>query len=126
MKFVDAATDRDIAHPRAYLYRIGLNLVRGLGRRRPTVTLDEAGELEDENAPAPDPDRALREEQAQAALARLAAAKPDFYDVLHLHLFEEMTFDAISDVLERNRNTVSAQYRYALQYLRRHGEVSHV
>ncbi len=132
MKFVDAVLDRDpqhpIANPRAYLYQIGLNLVRNLGRRRPAANLDafaDLADLEDESAAAPDLDSLLRAEQVQAALDALAAARPDFYDVLHLHLFEDMTFDAISDLLDANRNTVSARYRYALQYIHKHGELSH-
>lgn len=131
MKFIDAVLDRDphrpIANPRAYLYRIGLNLVRNLGRRNASASLDDVADLADlegESAAAPDLDRLLRAEQVQAALDALAAARPDFYDVLHLHLFEDMTFDAVSELLGVNRNTVSARYRYALQYIRQHSELS--
>lgn len=125
MKFVDAAAKKPIEHPKAYLYMIGLNLMRNLGRRPKDLSLDEAGEVEDESAALPALDAEVDAAAAKDALRALADAKPRFYDVVHLHLFEDMTFDEIGAVLERNRNTVTAQYRYGLQYLRRYIGESH-
>jgi RNA polymerase sigma-70 factor (ECF subfamily) len=125
MKFAEAISKRDIAYPRAYLYTIGLNLVRNLGRRKPTVALEESEELPDENAANPDLDFELEQEELREAMALLAVNRPAFYDVLHLRVFEELSFDAVAATLERNRNTVTAQYRYALRHLRRYIEEIH-
>jgi RNA polymerase sigma factor (sigma-70 family) len=125
MKFADAILKREIANPKGYLYMIGLNLVRNLGRRPPMAPLEDDSELPDDHEPV----QVLVDEADQTvvrdAMSKLAADRPAFYDVLHLHVFEELSFDDISGLLERNRNTVSAQYRYALQYLRRHMEENH-
>ena len=125
MKFADAMSKREIAHPRAYLYTIGFNLVRNLGRRQPMVPLEESGELSDANAAVPDLDVEVEQAALREAMARLAADKPAFYDVLHLRIFEGLSFDDVSEWLKRNRNTVTAQYRYALRHLRRYIEENH-
>jgi RNA polymerase sigma-70 factor (ECF subfamily) len=124
MKFVDAMSKREIDHPRSYLYMIGLNLVRNLGRRKATVALEDLDELPDPDAIMPDLDGEVKQQEVQIAMARLAEEKPAFYDVLHLRIFEELSFDDIGEMLKRNRNTVTAQYRYALGHLKTFIEVS--
>lgn len=121
-KFADALAARDIAHPRAYLYTIGLNLVRNLGRRPQTVPMDEVPEPVHDDGEEPNWDFDVEQSALRRALARLADEKPSFYDVLHLRVFEELGFDDVSACLDRNRNTVTAQYRYALRHLRRYIE----
>jgi len=118
MKFADALSKREIEFPRSYLYMIGLNLVRNRGRQKPTVSLDEVGDLPDEDAPMPEIDREVEQEKLQRAMERLAEKKPAFYDVLHLRIFEELSFDDVAELLKRNRNTVTAQYRYALGHMK--------
>jgi RNA polymerase sigma-70 factor (ECF subfamily) len=117
IKFINALSKKKIYNPKAYLFQIAINLVRNAYRNPKHVTLDIIQEIpekeyEDEELP-------VTEEELQQSLAELARKKPDFYDVLHLHIFEKMTFDQISDLKERNRNTVSSQYRYAIHYLRK-------
>lgn len=41
-------------------------------------------------------------------------------DVLHLHVFEGLTFQEIADATGASINTVASRYRYALQKLREH------
>jgi len=125
MKFAEAISKREIAHPRAYLYTIGLNLIRNLDRRKPTVALDELEELADDTATDPDLDIEVEQEALREAMALLAVNRPAFYDVLHLRVFEELSFDNVAVTLKRNRNTVTAQYRYALRHLRRYIEEIH-
>jgi RNA polymerase sigma-70 factor (ECF subfamily) len=122
MKFADAISKREIEHPRSYLYMIGLNLVRNRGRRKPEVSLEEVDELPDDGAPMPDLDDEIEQEALRDAMERLAESKPAFYDVVHFRIFEEMNFDEVAELLKRNRNTVTAQYRYALGHLKRYIE----
>jgi DNA-directed RNA polymerase specialized sigma24 family protein len=61
----------------------------------------------------------VSEEELKNSLVRLAEEKPDFYDVLHLHIFEKMTFDQISSVKEKSRDTIASRYRYAIHYLQK-------
>ena len=125
MKFADAILKREIANPKAYLYMIGLNLVRNLGRRVPMASLGEESEVPDDDELVEAYDDEAEQTVVRAAMSKLAADRPAFYDVLHLHIFEELSFDDISGLLERNRNTVTAQYRYALQHLRRYMKENH-
>jgi RNA polymerase sigma-70 factor, ECF subfamily len=55
----------------------------------------------------------------QAALNQaLQALPPEQREVVHLHVYEGMTFQEIARATEASINTVSARYRYALDKLR--------
>ena len=43
---------------------------------------------------------------------------PEQREVIHLHVFEGMTFQEIADAADLSINTISARYRYALARLR--------
>lgn len=75
------------------------------------------------------PDEALLEtvspESAAAADARVAlqralrALPADQREVVHLHVFEGMTFQEVAAVTGDSINTVASRYRYALAHMRR-------
>lgn len=50
---------------------------------------------------------------------------PEQREVVHLKVFEGLTFDEIADVTETPRNTVTSRYRYALDKLRAHLTLPH-
>ena len=55
----------------------------------------------------------------QAALEQaLAALPPEQREAVHLHVYEGMTFQEISAIVDASINTVAARYRYALAALR--------
>jgi RNA polymerase sigma factor (sigma-70 family) len=43
---------------------------------------------------------------------------PDQREVLHLHVFEGLTFQEIADLSAESINTISSRYRYAVTKLR--------
>ncbi|MBN1949540.1 MAG: sigma-70 family RNA polymerase sigma factor [Candidatus Cloacimonetes bacterium] len=115
LKFIGAIWQQQVQSPRAYLFRIALNLIRKSYSSSQPVIIDFNEEL------LPNPvteESPLSEEELQSGLQILAREKPRFYDVLHLHIFSRFTFDRISEVTGENRNTIASRYRYALKYLR--------
>ena len=80
-------------------------------------------ELRDRNAPL-DPDSAWfsapdRDYAAEQNLRRALEALPsDQRQVMVLHIWGELTFSQISDLLDLSSNTVASRYRYALAKLR--------
>ena len=48
----------------------------------------------------------------------MAELPPGQRAVLHLKLWEDLTFDAIADALDLSPNTAASRYRYALDKLR--------
>jgi len=104
-------------NPRGYLFKIALNLLRNTSRNRKTVSLNPEFDLPDQEEEAEE--YPISEAELQRSLKTLASQKASFYEVLHLHIFEKMTFDKIAELLNKNRNTVSSQYRYAVSYLKK-------
>ena len=100
--------------PRAYLLRLAHNAAIDLFRRRAVREKyqDEALEL---FAESPDPDEKAFREAVSLALETLPAEQRA---VVHLKLWEDMTFDAIAEVLNVSINTAASRYRYALDKLR--------
>ncbi len=66
-------------------------------------------------AKSPDPDEQLFREKLAAALGELP---PDQRAVVHLKLWEKLTFEAIAETLEIPLNTAASRYRYGLDKLR--------
>ncbi len=119
-QFVNALSDREITNPVGYLYKIALNNVRKQYRRKREGFLDFNPDNYEEKEK--NESMVLGETELKSALTSLAAEKPDFYDVLHLHIYESMTFDQISEFRDENRNTVASRFRYALAFLRKYIE----
>ena len=103
---------------RAYLIRLAHNLAVDLMRRRATRGKNY-GQLAAESgpvfAPVADPD-----EQAfrQALTAALEELPPQQRAVVHLKLWEGLTFEAIAEALHIKPNTAASRYRYGLDKLR--------
>jgi RNA polymerase sigma-70 factor, ECF subfamily len=108
----------DVRDERAFLLRLAHNLAIDLIRRRGTR---EKNFEQLAAAPAPifasatEPDeRAFRE----ALSAALGEIPPDQRAVVHLKLWEGLTFDQIADLLGIPLNTAASRYRYGLDKLR--------
>lgn len=104
--------------PRAFLLRMAHNLAIDLFRRRQSLE-NTRSRLEQDMAPlfapAPDPDEAVLRGNMAAALGELPA---DQRAVVHLKLWEGLTFEAISGLLEIPLNTAASRYRYGLDKMR--------
>ena len=103
---------------RAFLIRLVHNLAIDLMRRRRAREKKYerlAGETATLFAPSADPDeRALR-----AALTEALGELPfEQRAVVHLKLWEGLTFEAIADALDLSPNTAASRYRYGLDKLR--------
>jgi RNA polymerase sigma-70 factor (ECF subfamily) len=108
----------DIRDGRAFLIRLAHNAAIDLIRRRGTrerTRENFAAESISPFAPAPDPD----EQTFRAGLARaLAGLPPEQRAVVHLKLWEGLTFEQIADALDIPQNTAASRYRYGLDKLR--------
>ena len=66
-------------------------------------------------AQSADPDEQVFREKLAEALGELP---PDQRAVLHLKLWEKLTFEAIAETLEIPLNTAASRYRYGIDKLR--------
>jgi len=103
---------------RAFLVRLVHNLAIDLMRRRRTREQNYerlAGETASLFAPEADPD----EQAFRAALTEALGELPiEQRAVVHLKLWEGLTFEAISEALDLSPNTAASRYRYGLDKLR--------
>jgi len=105
--------------PRAYLLRMAHNLAVDLVRRRSARdrALDRLeAECREWFAASPDPDEASFREALAEGLAQLPEEQRV---VVHLRLWEDMTFEGIADALGIPVNTAASRYRYGIDKLRR-------
>src|ERR1039457_4422771 len=120
--FVKLAGDEDlltgVRDERAFLIRLAHNAAIDLIRRRGTrdKTRDRfAAEIISPFAPTTDPDeQTFRDELAEA----LAELPEEQRVVVHLKLWEGLTFEEIAGALEIPPNTAASRYRYGLDKLR--------
>ena len=120
--FVKLARDPNlldgVRDERAFLIRLAHNAAIDLIRRRGTraKTRDQfAAENISPFAPASDPD----EQTFRATLAEaLAELPPEQRAVVHLKLWERLSFEQIADALDIPLNTAASRYRYGLDKLR--------
>jgi RNA polymerase sigma-70 factor (ECF subfamily) len=103
---------------RAFLIRLAHNAAVDLMRRRGTRQRyhEEYGQEQSSAfAAAADPDEGAFRAQLSAALGQLP---PEQRAVVHLKLWEGLTFERIATVLEIPPNTAASRYRYGLDKLR--------
>jgi len=107
-----------VRNERAFLIRLAHNIAIDTIRRRGTRdrTREQfAAEIISPFAPASDPD----EQNFRGALVRaLGDLPPDQRAVVHLKLWEGLTFEQIADTLGIPLNTAASRYRYGLDKLR--------
>jgi RNA polymerase sigma-70 factor (ECF subfamily) len=103
---------------RGYLFRLSHNLAIDLIRRRATRDRHReqfAAARGNLFAPPTDPD----EKDFAARLAEaLGELPPEQRAVVHLKLWEKLTFEQIADALDIPANTAASRYRYAIDKLR--------
>jgi len=101
-----------------FLLRLSHNLAIDLMRRHGTREKNY-NQLAQEPmalfANSPDPDEQTFRETLAAALGELSA---DQRAVVHLKLWEKLTFEAIAETLEIPPNTAASRYRYGIDKLR--------
>jgi len=107
-----------VREDRAFLIRLAHNLAIDSMRRRGTREKNYA-QLAEEMlvifAPAVAPDEAEFREALSEALGELP---PEQRAVVHLKLWEKLTFEQIAEALEIPQNTAASRYRYGLDKLR--------
>ena len=108
----------NVRNERAFLIRLAHNLAIDLIRRRDTrehTKENFAAETISIFAPASDPDEEFFRRELSVALEDLPE---DQRAVVHLKLWEGLTFDEIAGALEISPNTAASRYRYGLDKLR--------
>jgi RNA polymerase sigma-70 factor (ECF subfamily) len=96
----------------AYFRTAVRNAAYSLLRHRRTVRSNEEAMLEPV-VPGCSPAEQAALEQA------LRALPPDQREVVHLHVYEGMTFQEVANATGESINTVAARYRYALDKMRK-------
>jgi RNA polymerase sigma-70 factor, ECF subfamily len=107
-----------IREERAFLIRLAHNAAIDLMRRRGTRDKTKenfAAENISPFAPTSDPDEKLFREELSVALGELPEEQRA---VVHLKLWEGLTFEEIAAALELSPNTAASRYRYGLDKLR--------
>lgn len=107
----------DLQDERRYLLRLAHNLAIDLFRRRGARqrTLDRLAPQLELFAPAEHPDEAAVRTRLAAALGEIP---PDQRAVVHLKLWEGLTFEQIASTLGIPLNTAAGRYRYGIDKLR--------
>lgn len=103
---------------RAFLIRLAHNAAIDLMRRRSTRARHHeqfGAEKISPFAAATDPDEAAFRTELSTALGELP---PDQRAVVHLKLWEGLTFEQIAEAMEIPLNTAASRYRYGLDKLR--------
>jgi RNA polymerase sigma-70 factor (ECF subfamily) len=103
---------------RAFLIRLAHNAAIDLIRRRDARDRTKenfAAETTSPFADAANPDKKFFRDELAAALAELPEEQRA---VLHLKLWEELTFGEIAAVLDISPNTAASRYRYGIDKLR--------
>ena len=107
----------EVREPRAWLIRLAHRLAIDMHRRRSSrdrLLERVAAEAPQVFAPSDDPD----EQSFRKALASgLAELPPEQRAVVHLKLWEQMTFAQIAETLGISGNTAASRYRYGLDKL---------
>lgn len=109
---------RGAREERAFLIRLAHNAAIDLMRRRGTRQKYQdqlAEELPAIFATGDNPDEAEFRQSLSRALAELP---PEQRAVVHLKLWENLTFEQIAETLEISPNTAASRYRYGLDKLR--------
>jgi RNA polymerase sigma-70 factor (ECF subfamily) len=107
-----------VREERAFLIRLAHNAAIDLIRRRGTRERTKenfAAETISIFAPTSDPDEKVFREELAVALGELPEEQRA---VVHLKLWDGLTFEEIADALEISPNTAASRYRYALDKLR--------
>jgi RNA polymerase sigma-70 factor (ECF subfamily) len=107
-----------VREERAFLIRLAHNAAIDLMRRRGTrdrTRENFAAEMISPFAPTSDPDEKVYREELAVALGELPEEQRA---VVHLKLWEGLTFEEIAAALEIPPNTTASRYRYALDKLR--------
>lgn len=105
---------RGVRDERAFLLRMVYTRVVDASRRR-EVRVRHAENATPVFAEAEDPDEAAFRDALAAALAELPAEQRA---VVHLKLWEGLTFEAIATAIGIPANTAASRYRYGLDKLR--------
>ena len=116
MKFIDAAAQKELINPKAYLFQIAMNQIRNFSRKAKVISLSDEYDIPDIET---EENELIGEETFKDSLSYLAKEKPLLYDVLHLHIFGKMTFEEIGKIKEISKDTIASRYRYALKFLRK-------
>jgi len=106
---------RALAQPKSYLFAMAHRAVidsvrRAETRQRRHETADEPSALFQ-----PNPDHAFFQAEVAAAMAELPVEQRA---VVHLKLWEDLTFEQIGEALGIPANTAASRYRYAVDKLR--------
>lgn len=103
---------------RAFIFRVARNTVIDHYRQshKETLPLEQAEDLADENK-ATEKELAIKFEISQL-LEVLQTLKPEYQEILTLRFVEDMSFDEIAEVLQKDKNNIRVTLHRALSQLK--------
>ena len=105
---------RDVKQWKSYLRKVVRNECYRMLRLRRLDSLDrQVGTLLE-----PASDEAIAPEERDAVERAVRALAAEQREVVHMRIYENMTFQQIADELDVSINTVASRYRYAMDRLR--------
>ena len=111
---------RHIDDPRTYLRAAVRNACYSLLRSRRLRGSPAGGPGEELLEAIPEAAQPVPLEDRLALDAGIRALPPEQREVVHLHVFEGLTFKEVAAATGEPANTVASRYRYALEKLRAH------
>jgi RNA polymerase sigma-70 factor (ECF subfamily) len=109
---------KSAGNERAFLLRLAHNVARDRWRRETTRSKHESSlalESVEIFSASENPDEQLFRERVASALSEVPAEQRA---IVHLKLWENLTFEAIGETLQISPHTAASRYRYALDKLR--------
>lgn len=128
-KFINAVFEREINNPKSYLFMITMNVMKNRGREKFKDTISYEDEINYDNKNEYPQDISNFETEfdketdllkLDKALKRLSEIKPEFYNILHLHIYSGFSFTDIAEIESLNRNTVTGRFMYAIKHLKKY------
>jgi RNA polymerase sigma-70 factor (ECF subfamily) len=114
-RMLDRGIPREIASAEAFMRTVVRNEAYRLLERqsRPALAIEFLLE------PAPDPgDQALADEERQRLEHAIRLLTPEQRELIHLKVYEGLTFAQIGEMLRIPLNTAASRYRYAIEALK--------
>lgn len=107
----------------SWVYKIATNEInqyfRKQNRYRLIIDEEEFNELGDDGYAVKEIEQRLENEEYLLILNKaINQLKPIYRDILHLRYFEELSYDEISDILDKNETTLRVYAKRALEDLR--------
>ena len=116
-EYISADVENELQNVKALLYRIALNTIIDLYRKRKTFSLDTLAD--DGFDPAFEPEQDVFERhESEAVLRAISELEEEDKNIMFMRYIEGLSFDDIAEVTGQRSNTVTVKVHRLLKQLR--------